>query len=58
MRNKYLARRDVLAWAGAMAAGGLLLRGALAQGAAAPLNFGYQTMTGARSSIPNSYKKR
>ena len=43
MRNKYLARRDVLAWAGAMAASGLLPRGALAQGAAAPLNFGYQT---------------
>jgi ABC-type nitrate/sulfonate/bicarbonate transport system substrate-binding protein len=43
MRHKYPARRDVLVWAGAMAAGGLLPRGALAQGAAAPLDFGYQT---------------
>lgn len=43
MRHKYPARRDVLVRACAMAAGGLLPRGALAQGAAAPLDFGYQT---------------
>ena len=43
MNNKYPARRDFLLWASAMAAGGFLPRGALAQGAAAPLNFGYQT---------------
>ena len=37
------ARRDVLALAAAMMAGALAPRSAFAQGAAAPLNFGYQT---------------
>jgi aliphatic sulfonates family ABC transporter substrate-binding protein len=43
MTSNYPARRDVLAWVGAMAVGAVLPRGAFAQGAAAALNFGYQT---------------
>lgn len=43
MKISDLARRDVLALAGAAAFGALLPRRAFAQGAAAPINFGYQT---------------
>jgi aliphatic sulfonates family ABC transporter substrate-binding protein len=43
MITKLPARRDVLAMAGTMVAGAVWPRRVFAQGAAAPLNFGYQT---------------
>jgi NitT/TauT family transport system substrate-binding protein len=43
MTGNDTTRRDLLALAGVAAVGAMMPRGALAQGAAAPLNFGYQT---------------
>jgi ABC-type nitrate/sulfonate/bicarbonate transport system substrate-binding protein len=42
MSSDFPARRDVLALAGGLVAGALLPRAAFAQGAKAPLNFGFQ----------------
>ncbi len=43
MTGNDLTRRSLVALAGASAAAAMMPRGALAQGATAPLNFGYQT---------------